>query len=163
MGHIFAMWFKKNMIHPFWRTVILPIDIHSTKTRGICCFVHFYKDVAPLVLYQNIIIRYSSFEIYFPLKSLQDALLCSILTGKGERFSAPTNEKSAPKNYVSYVAMWQKNTFLFLFSLKKCFTVNFFPVVKNSHSCILICGYALRSLIFPITPNTSEIFYNPNL
>jgi hypothetical protein len=40
------------------------------------------------------------------MKSLKDAWLYVILTGKGERFSAPTNEKSAAKNYVSYVAMW---------------------------------------------------------
>jgi hypothetical protein len=58
---MFSMWFKKNTLHLFWRTVILPIDIHSAKTRGICCFVPFYKDVAPLVLCQNITIRYSSF------------------------------------------------------------------------------------------------------
>jgi hypothetical protein len=42
------------------------------------------------------------------MKSLKDAWLYVILTGKGERFSAPTNEKSAAKNYVSYVAMWFK-------------------------------------------------------
>jgi len=131
------------------------------KTRGIFCFVSFYKDAAPLVLCQNIIIRYSSFEIYFPLKSLQDALLCSILTGEGERFSAPTNEKSAPKNYVSYVAMWQKNTFLFLFSLKKMLYRKFLPCGEKPPLLYFNLWVCAKKLNFPYNPEYLRNFLQP--
>jgi hypothetical protein len=63
--------------------------------------------------------------------------------------------------YVFYVVKKNALRSLILYCLKNSFTLILFSVVKKPHSCIFICGYAMRSLIFPISPNTIKISYNP--
>jgi hypothetical protein len=139
---MFAMRFKKNTIHSFWRTVILPIDIHSAKTRVICCFVPFYKDVAPLVLCQNIIIRHLSFEIYFPLKSLQDELYFAVLTGNGARFFTSKFIKSAAKTMFSMFALRFKKNTLYPFWRILIFLIGVFSGQNAGY--LLFCPFLQR-------------------